>query len=45
MSLTRKLRGLLKLPKMTPESVIAAVLVALAGLAALEELARWLSQP
>lgn len=45
MSLTRKVRGLLKLPKLTPESVIAAVLVALAGLAALEELARWLSKP
>ena len=45
MSLTTKLRGLLKLPKLTPESVVAAVLVALAGLSALEELARWLSHP
>lgn len=45
MSLTTKLRGLLKLPKLTPESVLAAVCVGLAGLAALEELARWLAQP
>lgn len=45
MSLTRKVRGLLKLPKLTPEAVVTAVLVALAGLAALEELARWLAHP
>lgn len=45
MSLTRKVRGLLKLPKLTPEAVLAGVCAALAGLAALEELARWLAQP
>ena len=45
MSLTTKLRGmLLRLPKLTPEAVVAAVCLGLAGAAALEELARWLSQ-
>ncbi len=45
MSLTRKVMGLLKLPKLTPEALVAVVCVGLAGLAALEELSRWLSHP
>jgi hypothetical protein len=45
MSLTRKVMGLIKLPKLTPEGVLAWLCVALAGAAALEELARWLSRP
>ena len=45
MSLTRKVMGLLKLPKLTPESVVVWVCLGLAGAALLEELARWLASP
>jgi hypothetical protein len=43
MSLTDKIRGLLKLPK--PEILILWILAGVAGWAVLEELARWLARP
>lgn len=44
MSITSKIRGLLKLPDITPEAVIVWVCLGLAGWAVLDEFARWLSQ-
>lgn len=45
MALTRKIRDLIKLPKVTPEGIAVWVCLGVVGVALLEELARWLSHP
>ena len=45
MGITRKLRGLFRLPDIRPEDVALWIALALAGALLLDEWARWLALP